>query len=318
MERREGGALVARERLAALGLLLVMGTAWGGAVALAKLATSHGGHPVGLAFWQTACGGSLLAALSLLRKRPPPLVPYVLRFNFVCGSVGVALPAVGLFWSATHLSAGVVAVAFASMPLFTYGLAVLLAVERPERLRLIGVGTGLGAVLLLVLPQEALPSAGLAPWVLLALASSVLMSVENLYIAMRCPPGLDSLPLSCGRQLAAATLLAPAAFALDATVPLFVAWGTVQWAATGMALASAGAYTIFLHVVRTSGPVFASQTAYVITIAGVLWGMALFGERHSLFFWGAFALMLLGLMLVRPRRDEGSGGDLVDGCPPRR
>ncbi len=306
MERPEIGSWLGRGRLVALGLLLVMGTAWGGAVALAKLATAHGGHPVGLAFWQTACGGALLGTLSLLRRRPPPLVPSVIRFNLVCGSVGVALPAIGLFWSATHLSAGVVAVAFASMPLFTYGLAVLFAVEPPERLRLAGVATGLGAVLLLVLPQEALPSAGLVPWVLLALASSVFMSVENLYIAMRRPPGLDSLPLSCGRQLAAAALLAPAAFALDATVPLFAPWGTVQWAATGMAFASASAYTVFLHVIRTSGPVFASQSAYVITIAGVLWGMALFGERHSLFFWGALALMLLGLLLVRPRRDPAS------------
>ena len=136
---------------------------------------------------------------------------------------------------------------------------------------------------------------------LLALATSILMSMENLYIAMRRPRGLDSLALSCGRQLAAAVMLAPVAFALDATVPLFGTWGVVQWAATGMAVASATAYTIFLHVVRSAGPVFASQTAYVITLAGVLWGMALFGERHSLYVWTALALMLLGLVLVRPR-----------------
>ena len=289
------------ERLAPVGLLLLMGTVWGGAIALAKIATNHGGHPVGLALWQTALGGSLLLLLSLIRRRPPPRAAPVLRFNFVCGCVGVALPAIALFWSARHLPAGVVAIAFASMPMLTYGLAALFKVERADLLRVLGVTVGLGAIVLLVLPETALPVPGLAPWVLLALGASVLMSAENLYIAMRRPPGLDSIPLSCGRQLAAVVLLAPLAFAFDVTVPLFTAWGPVQWAASGMAVASATAYTLFLHMIRTAGPVFASQTAYVITLAGVFWGMALLGERHSLYVWAALALMLVGLALVRPR-----------------
>ncbi len=293
--------LTGLERLAPVGLLLLMGTVWGGAIALAKIATNHGGHPVGLALWQTALGGSLLLCLCLIRRRPPQPVAPVLRFNFVCGCVGVALPAIALFWSARHLPAGVVAIAFASMPMLTYGLAALFKVERADLLRVLGVTVGLGAIVLLVLPETALPMPGLAPWVLLALGASVLMSAENLYIAMRRPPGLDSIPLSCGRQLAAAVLLAPLAFALDLTVPLLTAWGPVQWAASGMAVASATAYTLFLHVIRTAGPVFASQTAYVITLAGVFWGMALLGERHSLYVWAALALMLVGLALVRPR-----------------
>lgn len=289
------------ERLAWTALLLLMGTLWGGAIVLAKIATNHGGHPVGLALWQTSLGGSLLLILALIRRRPPPRAAAVLRFNFVSGLIGVALPAIALFWSARHLPAGVVAIAFASMPLLTYGLAALFKAERAQPLRILGVTLGLGAVFLLVLPETALPVPGLAPWVLLALGASVLMSTENLYIALRRPPGLDSIPLSCGRQLAAAVLLAPFAFALDLTVPLFTAWGAVQWAASGMALASAIAYTLFLHMIRTAGPVFASQTAYVITLAGVFWGMALLGERHSVYVWAALALMLLGLALVRPR-----------------
>lgn len=289
------------ERLAAIGLLLLMGTIWGSAIVLAKIATNHGGHPVGLALWQTSLGGSLLLCLSLIRRRPPPRAGPVLRFNFVCGCIGVALPAIALFWSARHLPAGVVAIAFASMPMLTYGLAALFKAERAGPLRILGVTFGLGAVVLLVLPESALPAPGLAPWVLLALGASVLMSAENLYIAIRRPPGLDSIPLSCGRQLAAAILLAPFAFALDLTVPLFTTWGPVQWAASGMAVASATAYTLFLNMIRTAGPVFASQTAYVITLAGVFWGMALLGERHSLYVWAALALMLAGLALVRPR-----------------
>jgi len=237
------------DRLASIGLLLLMGTLWGGAIVLAKIATGHGGHPVGLALWQTTLGGSLLLVLSLARRRPPSRSAAVLRFNLVCGVVGVALPAIALFWSARQLSAGVMAIAFANMPLLTYGLAALFKEEQADPLRILGVTLGLGAIVLLVLPETALPAPGLAPWVLLALGASFLMSAEILYIAMARPPGLDSLPLSCGRQLAAAAVLVPFAFGLDLAVPLFTAWGPVQWAASGMAVASATAYTLFLQVI---------------------------------------------------------------------
>ena len=296
--------LTGLERLTSIGLLLLMGGLWGGALVLAKIATGQGGHPVGLALWQTALGGAFLLTLCLLRRRPPVLALPVLRFNAVCGCIGVALPSIALFWSARHLSAGVVAIAFASMPILTYGLAALFKVERLDPLRLLGVTLGLGAVVLLVLPETALPTPGLAPWVLLGLGASVLMSSENLYIAVRRPPGLDSLPLSCGRQIAGALMLAPFAFGFGLTVPLFTAWGPLQWTATGMALCSAIAFTLLMHVIRTAGAVFASQCAYVITLSGVFWGMALLGERHSLYVWAALALMFLGLALVKPR--EGS------------
>lgn len=47
-------------------LLLFMGIAWGLAISLAKLAVSHGGHPVGLALWQVSTSGSLLLFLSFI------------------------------------------------------------------------------------------------------------------------------------------------------------------------------------------------------------------------------------------------------------
>ena len=301
-ERQEQAVLAGTGKVLAVTLLLFMGITWGGSLSLSKLATIHGGHPIGLAFWQTTASGILLFALSLVFGHLPPLKWNVLRFNLVCGITGIGLPALGLFWSAKHLPAGVVAIAFASMPLLTYALSALLKVERLEVARVIGVAIGLCAVLLLVLPEGSLPEPDKAPWVLVALAASVSMSIENVFIAARRPAGLADLPLSCGRQLAGALALAPLALGLGKPVPLLVPWGPLQWSATGTAIASAAAYTTLLYVIRTSGAVFASQTAYVITLAGVFWGMVIFGERHSVFIWAALALMLTGLMLVLPRR----------------
>lgn len=279
-----------------------MGILWGLALSLAKIGVLAGGHPIGMALWQVSTSSTLLLGLLLLQSKLPVINANVARFGLICGSCGVAFPAIALFWCALYLPAGVVAIAFASMPLFTYLLTVILEIEIAHRQRLLGVFIGLMAMALLVLPENALPSPGLAPWVLLALVASISMSIENTYAGGYRPPDVGSLELSFIRQGTAVLFLLPLALISDTTLPLLEPWGTVQYAATGNGFLSGIAFTILLYVIKTAGPVFASQTAYVITIAGVVWGMILFAETHSVYIWLALALTLLGIVLVSPQR----------------
>jgi drug/metabolite transporter (DMT)-like permease len=53
--------------------------------------------------------------------------------------------------------------------------------------------------------------------------------------------------------------------------------------------------------VKKSGSVFASLVGYVITLAGVFWGMLFFGESHSIWVWAALVTMLVGMAMVTPR-----------------
>lgn len=283
-------------------LLLLMGILWGLALSLAKIGVQAGGHPVGMALWQVCTSTTLLLVLLLLQSKRPVIRTDVARFGLICGSCGVAFPAIALFWCARYLPAGVVAIAFASMPLFTYLLAVLLKIERAQRRRLSGVVIGLMAMALLVLPQSALPGPGLAPWVLLALAASVSMSLENSYAGGYRPPAVGSLELSFARQGTAVLLLLPLALISGTAMPVLESWGTAQYAATGNGLLSGIAFTILLFVIKTAGPVFASQTAYVITLAGVAWGMIIFAETHSIYIWLALVLTLTGIGMVRPQQ----------------
>ena len=64
----------------------------------------------------------------------------------------------------------------------------------------------------------------------------------------------------------------------------------------------ATAYTIFILTIRTSGAIFTSQVGYLVTIFGLLWGIFLFSERQSAWIWASYALMTLGLFLVRPKK----------------
>jgi len=284
-----------------------MGVGWGLAVSFSKIASTSGGHPVGLALWQVIVSGSLLLTLGLMRFRPSAPRWNVIGFSMFCGACGVAFPAYALFQAANYLPAGIVAIAFASMPMFTYVISILFHIEHSNRIRWLGVAVGLTAMALLILPEGALPDANQTPWVVLALVASVSMSLENAYAGAMRPPHISSIQLSCGRQLGAVCLLLPIALLTDTMMPIFEPWGPMQWAATGTGVLSGLCFTTLLYVIHTSGPVFASQTAYLITIAGVIWGMILFGEQHSLFIWGALILTLIGCALVRPRASASGG-----------
>jgi drug/metabolite transporter (DMT)-like permease len=282
-------------------LLLLMGILWGLALSLAKIGVEAGGHPIGMGLWQVGTSSTLMLVLLLLKGRRPVFRADVARFGLICGSCGVAFPSIALFWCALYLPAGVVAIAFASMPLFTYALSVIFKIEPAKGRRLFGVVLGLVAMGLLVLPESALPTPGLAPWVLLALLASVSMSIENTYAGGFRPPGVGSLELSFTRQGTAVLFLLPLAIYTGTSMPLIESWGVAQYAATGNGLLSGIAFAILLYVINTAGPVFASQTAYIITLAGVAWGMLLFGETHSIYIWAALALALVGIGLVRPQ-----------------
>ena len=60
-------------------------------------------------------------------------------------------------------------------------------------------------------------------------------------------------------------------------------------------LAMAALYALllvfFYEVIRLAGPVFVSVNNYLVPLAGVAWGMAIFGDSLSGWVWGALALM---------------------------
>lgn len=290
----------------AYGLLLFMGVAWGLALSTSKIASMAGGHPVGLALWQVVVSGSMLFIIGLVKFRPSIPRKNVIGFSLMCGVFGVAFPAIALFTCSLYLPAGILAIAFASMPLFTYFISVIFRIEKVEAIRFAGVLVGMVAMGLIVIPSSALPEAGQTPWVILALLASVSMSIENCYAGGMRPEGISSVQLSCGRQLGAVAILLPVAIftgmAKAVFIPVFVPWDVLQWMATLTGILSGLAFTSLLYVIRTSGTIFATQCSYLITLCGIGWGIILFAEVHSYYVWGALVLVMIASALVRPKQ----------------
>ena len=281
--------------------MLFMGILWGVSFSVAKIAINAGGTPMGVAFWQAVIASVLLLTFTLLRRRPMSLGREQLRFYSVVGLLGIAIPGVCFYLATPHLPAGILAITVTLVPILTYCLALSLRLEQISWRRVTGIIFGACAILMLVAPESSLPSRSAVPWLLLACVSPLCLAAQNILLARWQIAGLGPIRTACGMNLAAAVILLPVtAVNGDLFLPEFP-FGTIEWGVVGLALIATIAYTMFVMTIDRAGPLFASQVGYVVTLAGVFWGMFLFGESHSAWVWVSLVTMLGGLALVSPR-----------------
>lgn len=283
------------------GILLFAGSIWGVTFSLAKFATQDGQHPFTVAMWQAIYGTALLSVYLLLWRRRVPLDRAHLKFYLFCGVFGTALPSVLFFYAATHLPAGVLSIAIATVPLLTFVTALVLRVERFEGTRVAGVVLGITAVAMIMLPESSLPDPGTGLWVVAGVAAAACYAVENMFIALRRPLNTDAVTLLFGMMAASIVLLVPIVIVTGTFSPFAWPPGRAEYSVFSMAAINVVSYSAFVYLVTRAGPVFASQTAYLITLTGVFWGIVIFGENHSPWIWAALVVMMVGLTLVKPR-----------------
>lgn len=287
-------------------MVFAIGITWGVTFSLARIAAEAGAHPIGLTFWQAAGGALVLLPICIFRRALP-------RFNWqnikrftVIALAGTAIPGTLFFYAAAHVPAGILAISIALVPMLTYAFAWILGIDKYATRRFMGIVLGFGAILLLSLPETSLPDPGMVKWMLLALVASVFYTIENLYVDICIPQGADLIALLMGGLLVAALVLTPLIYLQDAFVALHYPFQNIEWAIVSLAFVSSAAYATFLYVVKMSGSVFASMAGYMITLAGVFWGMVFFDESHSVWVWAALLLMLAGMALVTPREQPNS------------
>ena len=291
-----------RNLILALALVIVGGVVWGGTFTLAKLITEAGVHPFGLALWASVIGVVILLPFALLRHGGVPLGRDYVWVYVIAGTLGTALPSSVLFFAAAHMPAGIMAIIVSLVPLMTYGIALTLGVERLAGRRAAGIGLGFAAILMIVVPDAGLPDPAMVPWALFALIAPLSYSGENVYLALRRPPRSSPFVLLCGMMIAGSLILLPLVWVSDAWVLLDVISAIPPWWIPTLSLINIIGYVMFLELIRLAGPLFAAQMGYVVTAAGVLWGIAIFDESHSVWIWAALAVLFAGVALVNPRR----------------
>ncbi len=287
-------------------LILLSGVLWGMTFSLGRIATSGHAHPIGLGFWQALGGGLALLVFCRLRRRRFYVHQFLHRANFrhACfiALFGTAIPATFYFYAAPKLPAGVLAITVTLVPMLTYMLSWLFGMDRFGWQRSIGVLAGFIAIVLLVAPDTSLPDPSMVRWLILPLIAAVCYTLENVYVDAYIPQNADMAGLLTAALMIAALVLAPIVYSTGAFYPINLPLDKVDIAIIAMMVVSSAAYLMFLYAVKMAGAVFASMSGYIVTLSGVFWGMFFFNERHSLWVWAALALMLVGMLLVTPRR----------------
>lgn len=285
-----------------VGFLFVLGAGWGMTQPLGKLATTGGGQPFGLIFWQLVICAALLGAISLIRGRGLSLRPAALRFYVIVAIIGTLVPNATFYASVTHLPAGIMSILISMVPLLSLPIALALGIDRFSLTRLFGLACGLAGVALIALPQASLPDPAMAAFLPLAIVGPLFYAIEANYVARWGMAGLDPVQAMFGASVVGMILCLPVTLALGQWIDPVRPWGTPEWALVVSSMVHALMYAGYVWLATVAGAVFAAQCSYIVTGTGMLWAMALLGERFAPTVWAAMAVMLVGVALVNPHR----------------
>jgi drug/metabolite transporter (DMT)-like permease len=282
-------------------LILTAGVVWGSTFSLALIATADGTHPVTLTTWHVMLAAFLFIIVCLLSKVPVFRLRHLLVYILIA-ALGLVLPDLLYYFAAPHLNAGILSITVSTVPLFTYAIMWAMRFEVLILKRTMGIVLGMVAILLLVLPDQGLSSADASYWILAVVLCAVFYAIENVYIAEGISDEMDIRELLSGSNIVATIVLVPTTMWMGLEVPVSWVFTASGLAISTIAIFSTVAYMMFFYTIKTAGPVFASQCAYIVTISGVLWGILIFSEVHTVWVWLSIVVMMTGLALVTPTK----------------
>ncbi len=278
--------------------MLCMGLVWGLQFSMAKVAMQGGIHPLGFTLATSISAGTLLAIVARFRGAKVPLRRDFAVYALLAGATAVSIPNSIAALVVSHVPAGLAAVLNTLSPVITYAMAWAIGMEKRHNLRLLGIGFGLFGALLVLGPRASLPDPEMTPWVALCLFVPFFYALSNVYIARARPADVDSVALAASMQLGSAVCILPVALVLGAPHLPLPPQGPGDWALLVQCVLAGFGSLLFFEAMRIAGPVFFSQTGFIVTLAGVFWGWLLFGETHSAYVWASMASIFAGLALV--------------------
>ena len=287
-------------------ILIILGLGWGLSFTLGKIAITAGGTPIGLTFWQSLFSGLVLLAYVFLRHGKI-IIPKIMFLPIVIITfLSVVIPNIIFYACVEHLDAGVLSISVSVIPLFTYLIALGLRMDKFKVRRVIGLITGFCALLILILPENSLPDKRDIPWVLLALNCALCYALENIYIDRLALQNFGPIRLVCAVSFVSAIITFLLSLVMD---QFFILQPTNLYlfiSTLGLGFISATAYSIFIYLIGRAGSVFSSQVGYLVTFFGVVWGIIILGESHSVFVWISLAMIMMGIFLVQTKKTSES------------
>ncbi|MCY1126518.1 response regulator [Frigidibacter sp. RF13] len=282
-------------------LVLAVGVVWGLTPALSRMASGLGSNPLGLAIWVNTIAAIFCFSIAAYRGKLPRLglreFFFFLSWAFLAG----ILQRMTTFVATEHVEASMLSLIVTLQGFMTFGFAAVTQMESASPRRLIGLLVGLVGVGMVLLTKSDLSSGGEGIWLVFAMLLPLLFAIESLVLAGKRPEHIDIFA-SVGLMMGiSAALLLPFAYWNGDLMPLGPQIGRLELLVVFMGVVGSSSLLLAFHLIATAGAVFYSQSAYAMTIAGVVWGMLLLNEELSAFAWVAFGVIIIGMYLVEPK-----------------
>lgn len=292
-------------------LLLLVGGGWGAVPALARLAVTGGIQPMGYVFWVGAGAALVCWCVCLLRGVRPRFTRRHLIYYLLSGCSRIVIAGFVMYTVLGHVPAGVVAIILGTSPLMTFAASVAMRSEGFSLRRGMGVLLGLAGIVLMFGPSTGLPADTSLGWVALGFVTPVIYAFSNITIDRTRPAGEDSMALTAGMFALVAALALPLSLAMGHFHPVWTDGLSLPELAMFIhAAIIAVCFFGLFELIRRAGATYGSQSTYVTTLSGILYGMVLLGERPSLWTWAAAICILAGVAIVNSsgRGARGGGG----------
>lgn len=287
-------------RVQGLAALVLLGVGWGSTQPLGKIAASSGHPPLALILWQTVICVLVLGTLTFMRGKGLVLTRRAFGFYLAVAVLGTLVPNATFYISVYRLPSGIMSILISTVPLMAFPMNLALRSDKFEIKRLIGLLLGLLGVAIIAAPGASL-APGMVAFLPLALIGPLFYALEGTFVGRYGMAGMDPIQAMFGASLVALALCLPMVLVTGSWVSPMPPWGKAE----GALLLSSGLHALlyagYVGLAAKAGAVFASQSSYIVTAAGLCWAMALLGERFSPLVFVALAVMLLGVTLVRPR-----------------
>lgn len=289
----------------ALVLLILLGFIWGSGYSLARYAMTNEVPALGYSFWQALGPALLLSLLCLARKKTALLCSRYWLYFLICGLVGIAIPNTNMYFIASHIPAGLLAILVNTVPLIVYPLALLSGQEQLDKWRIFALILGFIGILLIL----GINTAGIySGWAALALVSPLCFALCSIFIGAKQPRELDALEAAAGMLLAASIILIPLVISHNAFYPLWGTFTLVKKVIVLEILLSSLGYILFFTLIRLAGPVFYSLTGGMVALTGLFWGYVIFAEQPGLQQAIAAGLVISALFLLSWRQAKQAQG----------
>lgn len=281
--------------LSSLGELLLLGAIWGASFLFIKIGVSDL-RPLTFATLRVLVGSGVLLLVILLRRLALPQGRRLWGRLVVMGAVGIVIPFGAIAWGTQYIASGLSAILNATMPLFTFGLAVLLGDEPLTLRRALGLIVGFGGILVLTWPK--LQAGGRSEvWGQVAVIIASLSYAAAIVYAKRHLAQEPPLLTSFGQVSMGCLILMPLAFAELPWRQTFTPRAIGAVLAIGI-VGTAMAYILYYRLLREVGPTATSLVTYIVPLFGIFWGRIILKEVLSWHAFAALALILASLILV--------------------